>query len=333
MLGRKYYLSSTSLIKISPPSVRLPSWSVLSWVWTRPSDTWYCCFNAKGNFTFSWSSANDNIMAWQCYSFSGWFVPLTRKVLWNLYWLDLQKAYPFSGSLWHNFSIFYYCLVHRNRMVLNFFSLFFLLLSLKCSKGSLCTMWFQTEKYINFEQAFCFGKYPFQDSCVFIGMNGTASKDRDKYFILSIENNLLSAEKLFELARALIWEVINFWHLLGSLFSAFTAKINGTVLSWEGGLGQGCTGSGYRSVPGPSLVQSHLRHPQQQPASQWGQCLLLVVTCKFLKSGIGAWHLIYELRHLGLEMLTWAFSIVGAHTREKQQPFVLNNLFLKGRSR
>lgn len=65
-------------------------------------------------------------------------------------------------------------------------------------------MWFQTEKYINFEQAFCFSKYPFQDSCVFIGMNGTASKDKDKYFILSIENNLLSAEKLFELVGALI---------------------------------------------------------------------------------------------------------------------------------
>lgn len=65
-------------------------------------------------------------------------------------------------------------------------------------------MWFQTEKYINFQQAFCFGKHPFQDSCVFIGMNGTASKDKDKYFILSLENNLLSAEKLFELAGALI---------------------------------------------------------------------------------------------------------------------------------
>lgn len=35
-------------------------------------------------------------------------------------------------------------------------------------------------------------------------MNGTASKDKDKYFILSIENNLLSAEKLFELVGALI---------------------------------------------------------------------------------------------------------------------------------
>lgn len=124
MLGRKYYLSSTSVIKISPPRVRLPSWSVLSWCLTRPCDTWYCCFNAIGNFTFSWSSANDNIMTWQCYSFSGWFVPLTRKVLWNLYWLDLHKVYPFSGSFWHNFFIFYYCLVHRNRMVSSFFFIF-----------------------------------------------------------------------------------------------------------------------------------------------------------------------------------------------------------------
>lgn len=195
-------------------------------------------------------------------------------------------------------------------------------------------MWLQTEKYINFEQAFCFSKYPFQDSCVFIGMNGTASKDKDKYFILSIENNLLSAEKLFELVGALIGEVINFWHLLGSFFSAsFPAKINGTILSWAAGLGQGCLGSGCSSVPGPSLVQSHLGHPELQPASPWAQCLLPGVTCKFLTSAIGAWLLIYELRHSGLEILNWVFSVAGVYTREKQQPFVLNNLFLKVRSR
>jgi len=63
-------------------------------------------------------------------------------------------------------------------------------------------MWFEIEKDIHFEQAFCFSKYPFQHSCVFIGENGTASKDKDKYFILSVENNLLSAQKLFELAGA-----------------------------------------------------------------------------------------------------------------------------------
>lgn len=87
-----------------------------------------------------------------------------------------------------------------------FFSLplFFLLLSLKSSKELLCTMWFEVEKGIHFEQAFCFSKYPFQDPCVYIGVNGTASKDKDECFILSVENNLLSAEKLFELVGAQI---------------------------------------------------------------------------------------------------------------------------------
>lgn len=166
-------------------------------------------------------------------------------------------------------------------------------------------MWFQTEKYINFEQAFCFIKYPFQDSCVFIGMNGTASKDKDKYFILSIENNLLSAEKLFELVGALIWEVINFWHLSGSLFSAsFPAKTNGTILSWARAVGQGCPGRGCRAVPRAKVTSGTW---WQQPDSQRAQCLLPGVTCKFLKSATGAWHLIHELKHFGLEILTWAF--------------------------
>lgn len=68
----------------------------------------------------------------------------------------------------------------------------------------MCTVWFEVEKDIHFEQAFCFTKYPFQNPCAYIGVNGVASKDKDKYFILSVENNLLSAEKLFELVGAWI---------------------------------------------------------------------------------------------------------------------------------
>lgn len=87
-------------------------------------------------------------------------------------------------------------------------------------------MWFEVEKGIHFEQAFCFSKYPFQDPCVYIGVNGTASKDKDECFILSVENNLLLAEKLFELVGAQIWEVINFWHVLGYLFSFELSTMN-----------------------------------------------------------------------------------------------------------
>lgn len=39
-------------------------------------------------------------------------------------------------------------------------------------------MWFEVEKDIHFEQAFCFSKYPFQNPCACIGVNGVASKDK-----------------------------------------------------------------------------------------------------------------------------------------------------------
>lgn len=162
-------------------------------------------------------------------------------------------------------------------------------------------------------------------------MNGTPSKDKDKYFILSIENNLLSAEKLFELPGALIWEIINFWHLLGSCFSAsFPAKANDPVLFWAG-LWAGVPWQWVQSVPGPAWC-SPLGHPELQPAllgslpPSWAS-LPIPEIC------FGAWLPIYQLRHSSLDIFTWAFSVVGVHPRKKQQPFVLNNLFLRVRSR